>query len=67
MSWRRNIEAKEDGNKEEFSHWKRRGETTDNKWRKEELDKPKKENTEKWRREDYEKDDRIRDVRSVSI
>ncbi|XP_078040933.1 eukaryotic translation initiation factor 3 subunit A [Augochlora pura] len=56
MSWRRNAEAKEDGNKEEFSRWKRRGEP-DNKWRKDELERPRKENSDAWRRHGFDKED----------
>ncbi|XP_033340764.2 eukaryotic translation initiation factor 3 subunit A isoform X1 [Megalopta genalis] len=60
ISWRRNTEAKEDGNKEEFNRWKRRGGETDNKWRKDELERPKKENSDIWRRHNYDKED-VRD------
>ena len=78
MSWRRPVDAKDDGIKEESTRWKRRDpRDVDNKWRKDD-DKPKKETIERWRKDDYDKDDtrdnrdridkdRGMDGRSVSI
>lgn len=78
MSWRRPVDAKDDGIKEESTRWKRRdARDMDNKWRKDD-DKPKKDTNERWRKDDYDKDDtrdnrdridkdRGMDGRSVSI
>lgn len=54
MSWRRPIDIKDDGVKDDSSRWKRR-ETSD-KWRKDE-EKPKKETGDRWRKDDFNKDD----------
>lgn len=58
MSWRRPVDAKDDGMKEESTRWKRRDarEGQDNKWRRDD-DKPKKDTIERWRKDDYDKDD----------